>query len=121
MEVPQLDPTQFVDVLRQMAELIHEEQEQHEAAEKTNRPTDPSWRIPTSDLLINFTDHLFYPECGMCYRQCENEWGNNGYPLTEKRICNQCNERVVHNRIMLVLDTVGPNAGLDDDCPENPQ
>ena len=56
----------------------------------------------------------------MCYRQCENEWGNNGYPLTEERICNKCNHRIVQNRIMMSIDTIGPNKGLEEDCPDDP-
>ncbi len=78
------------------------------------------WQIPETDLVINFTDHLFHPFCGLCHRQCENKWGNNGAPLTDDRICNKCNDRVIHNRIMCIVDSCGPNNGLDDDCPDDP-
>ena len=76
------------------------------------------WEIPETDLVLNFTDHLFYPECGLCHRQCENEWGNNGAPLTDQRICNECNDRVIHNRIMVILDRA---TGPDDDAPDDPE
>jgi hypothetical protein len=77
------------------------------------------WELPKCDLLINFTDHLFFQECGMCHRQCENAWGNNGYPLTEKRICNKCNDKVIHARISCNLDrTFDPDCG--EDSPDEP-
>ena len=79
------------------------------------------WDLPESDLVLNFTDHLFYPECGLCHRQCEKEWGNNGAPLTDERICNECNHRVIHNRIMMCVDRIGPNNGIEEDEPDEPE
>jgi hypothetical protein len=78
------------------------------------------WELPDSDLLINFTNHIFYPDCGLCHKSCENQWGNNGYPLTKERICHVCNDRVVHNRIMMTIDTIGRNSGLESDEPDDP-
>ena len=61
------------------------------------------------------------PQCVLCDKRCENKWGNNGYPLTDGKICNTCNDKVIHNRIMMALDTVGENSGLGDDAPEDPE
>ncbi len=58
------------------------------------------------------------PQCALCDKRCENKWGNNGYPLTEGKICNACNDRVIHNRIMMTLDTI---KGMDEDAPDDPE
>ena len=58
-------------------------------------------------------------ECGLCHGKCENKWGNNGYPLTEKRICNVCNDKVIRARISVGLDlTFDPHCG--EDSPDEP-
>lgn len=44
-------------------------------------------------------------KCCICGKQCENQWGNNPWPLKEKdtdRCCNECNENyVIPARIIL--------------------
>lgn len=40
------------------------------------------------------------PKCCLCGRECENEWGNNPWPLAEKGVCcDECNDKVVAARI----------------------
>lgn len=37
-------------------------------------------------------------KCCICGKQCENQWGNNPWPLKTKgtgRCCNVCNEKYV--------------------------
>ena len=58
------------------------------------------------------------PKCALCDKSCENQWGNNGHPLTEGRICNTCNDRVIANRINMTLDTI---KGMDEDAPDEPE
>lgn len=47
------------------------------------------------------------PICCICKKECENEWGNNPYPIVKDekaRCCNKCNEtKVVPARIILSL------------------
>ena len=61
-----------------------------------------------------------YPYCSLCDKQCENQWGHNGFPLTTGKVCDVCNDRIIQNRINMVIDTCGRNKGLDDDCPDDP-
>lgn len=38
------------------------------------------------------------PTCCFCGKLCENEWGNNPYPVSKKvedRCCNSCNKNIV--------------------------
>jgi hypothetical protein len=38
------------------------------------------------------------PKCCLCGNTCENEWGNNPYPLSKNendRCCNVCNDTKV--------------------------
>ena len=45
-------------------------------------------------------------KCVLCGCDCEDEWGNNPYPLSEEgRCCNNCNLLVVGER----LKTTGVN------------
>ena len=52
------------------------------------------------------------PKCCICDKECENEWGNNPYPLVkdeDARCCNECNNRVINFRLI-----VGSLKTLDD-------
>lgn len=42
------------------------------------------------------------PKCCICGNECENEWGNNPYPLVtdeDARCCDKCNDYVITFRI----------------------
>ena len=44
------------------------------------------------------------PICCICGKECENEWGNNPFPLIkdeESRCCNDCNIHVINYRLLL--------------------
>ncbi len=44
-------------------------------------------------------------KCCICKKECENQWGNNPWPISTKkddRCCNQCNvDYVIPARIIL--------------------
>lgn len=47
------------------------------------------------------------PKCCICGEECENQWGNNPWPLVKDegaRCCNDCNSAVVSFRIALSSD-----------------
>lgn len=56
-----------------------------------------------SELLYNIDkkevcEIMGNPKCCICGKTCENEWGNNPYPLTtdeKERCCNECNANYV--------------------------
>lgn len=40
------------------------------------------------------------PKCCLCGRECENQWGNNPWPLAEKGVCcDDCNDLVTATRL----------------------
>ena len=40
------------------------------------------------------------PKCCLCGRECENEWGNNPWPLADHgRCCDDCNDLVTATRM----------------------
>lgn len=50
-------------------------------------------------------------KCCICGRECENEWGNNPYPVSKNeqdRCCDKCNDEVViPERIRLYIERKG--------------
>ena len=43
------------------------------------------------------------PKCCLCGRECENEWGNNPWPLAKKGVCcDECNDRVTAARLSAI-------------------
>ena len=46
------------------------------------------------------------PICCICGQECENEWGNNPYPIVDDpnaRCCDQCNMLVIAERAGLMI------------------
>ena len=46
------------------------------------------------------------PICCICGKECENEWGNNPYPLVKDenaRCCDECNMLVIAERLGLLV------------------
>lgn len=40
------------------------------------------------------------PTCCLCGRECENQWGNNPWPLAQKGVCcDDCNDLVTATRL----------------------
>ena len=54
--------------------------------------------------------------CCICGSECENNYGNNPYPLsTSGKCCNTCNIKVVESRQMMSKIKVGTRIVLDKD------
>ena len=49
------------------------------------------------------------PVCCICGKICENQWGNNPYPLVKDenaRCCNVCNDLVIAARLGLLKEDI---------------
>lgn len=49
------------------------------------------------------------PKCCICGKECENQWGNNPYPLSKNendRCCDECNMQYVIAARMLHLNSI---------------
>lgn len=52
------------------------------------------------------------PICCICGQICENQWGNNPYPLVKEenaRCCNVCNDLVIAERMRLLIENNNKN------------
>ena len=58
-------------------------------------------------------------KCCICGKQCENEWGNNPYPVNKNegaRCCNECNDKfVIPARIKIYLEAKNMKGDKKDD------
>ena len=50
-------------------------------------------------------------KCCICGKKCENQWGNNPYPVDKNedhRCCNECNDKfVIPERIRIAIERKG--------------
>lgn len=58
-------------------------------------------------------------KCCICGKQCENEWGNNPYPVNKNesaRCCNECNDKfVIPARIKIYFEAKNMKGDKKDD------